>query len=179
MVGAMDGSPVTRRQTVVIGAGNVLRGDDGVGVRVAQALVEGGVPEGVEVIDAGTRGLDLLFEIEGADQALLIDAADMGQAPGTARLFGADQLAGEPDVRFASLHGFGVAEVLALARALGMEPRMTILGIQPADVGGRESLSEALAARLPEYVALARGKLVGTHETCDRLAAGQGSDISG
>jgi hydrogenase maturation protease len=152
------------RRALVVGVGNLLRGDDGIGVRVVRALAEEPLPEGVEVLDAGTSGLDLLFALEGVDAALLVDAAEMRQTPGEARVFDATRLEGNTEVRFSSLHGFGIAEVVALSRALGVEPRLTIVGIQPADVRPREGLSETLAARLPEYVALARGELGGLTE---------------
>jgi len=155
--------PDTQR-TLVIGVGNLLRGDDGIGVRVAQALAREPLPEDVEVIDAGTRGLDLLFELGDAGRVVLIDAAEMGQTPGEARVFDPALLDGQAEVRFSCLHGIGIAEVLALGRVVGVEPQMTIVGIQPADTSPREGLSEALAARLSEYVALARGKLAGTRE---------------
>jgi hydrogenase maturation protease len=160
----MDRPSPNHNRTLVIGAGNVLRGDDGVGVRVAQALAQEPLPEGVEVLDVGTRGLDLLFEFEDADRVVLIDAAEMGQTPGEARVFDAALLEGDTDIRLSSLHGIGIAEVLALGRAVGVEPRMTIVGIQPADLRPREGLSETLSARLPEYVALARGKLAAARE---------------
>ncbi len=160
----MDHTAPDHNRTLVIGVGNLLRGDDGVGVRVAQALAEEGLPEGTEVIDAGTRGLDLLFEFGDAGHVVLIDAAEMGQTPGEARVFDAAALKGDGEVRLASLHGIGIAEVLALGRAVGVEPRMTIVGIQPADLRPREGLSATLSARLPEYVALARGKLAAPRE---------------
>jgi len=147
------------KRTLVIGVGNPLRRDDGVGIQVVRALAEKPLPDGVEAIDAGTGGLDLLFDLEEADRVVLVDAAEMGQAPGEVRVFDAAILDGKTEVRFTSLHGFGVAEVVALGRAVGVEPRMTIVGIQPADVSPGEGLSPALAARLPEYLALAEGAL--------------------
>jgi len=175
----MGHSAADAKRTLVIGVGNLLRGDDGVGVRVAQALAREPLPEEVEVIDAGTQGLDLLFEFGDAERVLLIDAAEMGQTPGEARVFDAALLDGQAEVRFSCLHGIGIAEVLALGRAAGMQPQMTIVGIQPVDTSPREGLSETLAARLSEYVALARGELAGAHETQGLRGAGQGSDISG
>ena len=151
--------PADGNRTLVIGVGNTLRGDDGVGVRVAQELAGGGLPEGVTVVDGGTGGLDLLFEVEEAERVILIDAAEMGGEPGEARVFSGEQVADAPGVRFSSTHGFGVAEVLALARSLGLAPEVVVVGIQPVEVTYRDSLSETLASRVPEYVELATGLL--------------------
>ena len=97
------------RRLLVIGVGNTLRGDDGVGVRVAQALANHPLPEGVTVLDGGTEGLDLLFHLEEADRVILIDAAEMGQTPGEARVLDGERLEAATDVGFSSTHGFGVA----------------------------------------------------------------------
>ncbi len=168
----MDDARSNGKRTLVIGVGNLLRGDDGVGVRVAQALARMPLPEGVEVIDGGTQGLDLLFELEQADEVVLIDAAEMGRAPGEARVFDAALLDGEAGVRFSCLHGIGIAEVVAIGRAVGVEPKLTIVGIQPADTNPQEGLSNTLAAHLPEYVALVRGKLPAPHEPQENRGAG-------
>jgi hydrogenase maturation protease len=164
---------------LVIGVGNPLRGDDGVGVRIALALAELELPEGVSVVDGGTGGLDLLFDLERAERVILIDAAEMGCPPGEARVFPGDQVADAPGVRFASTHGFGVAEVLALARSLGLTPEVTVIGIQPVDAAYRDGLSEALASRVPEYVELATGLLADGRGDPSGPTCGQRSDFSG
>jgi hydrogenase maturation protease len=152
------------RRTLVIGVGNTLRGDDGVGVHVARALAGQPLPDGVEVLDGGTEGLNLLFELERADRVILLDAADMRTSPGQARVLDSTLLAESAKARFSSLHGIGIAEVLAVGRAVGVQPEVTILAIQPADVRPRDGLSEALAARVPEYVKLAEGLLASDRE---------------
>ena len=169
----MAESGANGRRALVIGVGNTLRGDDGVGVHVARTLTCQPLPEGVEVLEGGTEGLNLLFEMERADRVVLIDAAEMGKAPGEARVFGSTLLEGSTKACFSSLHGIGIAEVLALGRSIGVEPEVTILAIQPADVRLREGLSDALAARIPEYVELAKGLLASDQETqaaCGRRA---------
>ncbi len=153
------------RRTLVIGVGNTLRGDDGVGVHVARALACEPLPDAPEVIDGGTEGLNLLFRIEGAERVILIDAADMDEAPGEARTFDAALLENSTKVSFSSVHGIGVAEVLALARSVGVQPQVTILGIQPADIRPRDGLSDALALRVPDYVERVKGLLASDRET--------------
>jgi hydrogenase maturation protease len=170
---------VDSTRTVVIGVGNPLRGDDGVGVRVAQELADGPLPEGVAVADGGTGGLDLLFVLEQAERVVLIDAAEMGCAPGEARTFAGERVAETPGVRFASTHGFGVADVLALARAVGVQSDVTVVGIEPETVAYRDGLSETVASRVPEYVEMVRGLLADGRETPAGHTCGQRSDFSG
>ena len=164
------------RRLLVIGVGNTLRGDDGVGVRVAQALAERLLPQDVTVLDGGTAGLDLIFHLEGADRVILIDAANMGRPPGEAKVFETDRLAVVEDVGFSSTHGFGIAEVLALGRSVGIDPHVTVVGIQPEDASLRDGLSEALASRMPEYVRLVEGMTLLDRENAASLTGGQRSD---
>ena len=138
------------QRLVVIGLGNSLRGDDGVGPRVVEELNRRGLPEGVTALDVGTGGLDLLLVLEGWDRVVVVDAADVGREPGQFVRFTPDQayLAQAAD-RF-SLHHAGLSEVLALADALGRAmPEMVIFGVQPAEIGWREGLSPAVEAALP------------------------------
>jgi hydrogenase maturation protease len=167
MLAGTDGERV-----LVIGVGNTLRGDDGVGVHVARELARGPLPEGVAVLDGGTEGLDLIFHFEEARRVVLIDAAHMGRPPGEATVFDGRLLDRATNVRFASTHGFGVAEVLALGRSIGVEPEVTIVGIQPRDTALRDGLSEPLASRLPEYVELTKGLLVSGRENPTGCACG-------
>lgn len=146
----------THPSILVIGLGNPLRGDDGIGPRVVEELIRRGLPEGVTALDGGTGGLDLLQVLEGWERVVVIDAADVGRErgreilPGQFVRFTPDQawLAQAAD-RF-SLHYAGLSEVLALANALGRAlPRMVIFGVQPAEVGWGEGLSPAVEAALP------------------------------
>ena len=70
-------------KTVVIGCGNLLRGDDAVGPCLIRHLWERGVPHGVVLVDGGTAGMDVAFKMRGANQVILIDASATGAEPGT------------------------------------------------------------------------------------------------
>ena len=138
---------------LVIGLGNPLRGDDGVGPRVVQELNRRGLPEGVIALDVGTGGLDLLRVLEGSKHVVLVDAADVGREPGQFVRFRPDQArlvcAGDR----LSLHHAGLGEVLALADALGRAlPEIVVFGVQPAQVDWGEGLSHAVEAVLPSLI---------------------------
>jgi hydrogenase maturation protease len=142
------GAPVPT--TLVLGLGNPLRGDDGVGVRVVQQLAKWCLPSDVEVVDGGTRGLGLVSLLEGRRRAIVIDAGDMGLAPGEFVRFTLEEarLLREDEGRF-SVHAAGLREALLLARALGMLPEEVVLfGVQPAHIAWEAGLSPQVEATL-------------------------------
>jgi hydrogenase maturation protease len=151
----ISGTANTEQLRILIaGVGNVLRGDDGFGVAVAQALTRrGGLPDGVCVFEAGIAGIPLVQELmDGYDALIVADAVDRGRAPGTVYLI-------EPDIddpafldpaalhsSLADAHYTEPSKVLTLAKALGVLPlEVFIVGCQPAgyDELGAE-LSEAV-----------------------------------
>jgi len=146
--------------SLVIGLGNPLRGDDGVGPRVVAELRRRGLPEGVEALDLGTGGLDLLRVLEGQRRVVIVDAADIGRAsvgvgrePGRFVRFTLDEARLIYATDNLSFHHAGLGEVLALCDALGRElPQMVIFGVQPAEIGWGEGLSPPVEARLPALI---------------------------
>jgi len=134
-------------RTVVIGVGNRLMGDEGIGVRVVEELKRRSLPDDVDVVDAGTIGLDLLFVLEGYARAVIVDAAEMGLPAGEVRVLGPADLAEAGPVSDA--HGMGVAQVLELAEAMGLCPANVVLvGVQPDRVGPALDLSKPVEAAL-------------------------------
>jgi len=102
--------------TLVIGCGNLLRGDDAVGPVLVRRLLDRGLPAGFEVADGGTSGMDVAFRMRGADRVVLVDASATGTQPGTLyRLQGSDveQL---PPLEGINLHAFRWDHALAFAR---------------------------------------------------------------
>lgn len=135
--------------TLILGLGNPLRGDDGVGPRLVEALNRNSLPEGVTALDGGTGGLDLLRLVERWERVVIVDAADVGREPGEYVRFTPDQVRLKRSSKTLSLHHAGLSEVLALAEALDLDlPDMVILGVQPEMIGWREGLSPAVAAGL-------------------------------
>jgi hydrogenase maturation protease len=146
---------------LVIGLGNPLMGDDGLGLAALERLAtDWVVPSGVQLIDGGTWGLNLLPLIEAADQVLFLDAVDAGMPPGaTVELTGNELPAGLGHKL--SSHQIDLREVLALAQLRGSLPRtMACLGLQPASVELRTGLSPAVRDRLDELVTATAARLV-------------------
>jgi hydrogenase maturation protease len=141
----------------VLGIGNILMRDDGVGVRLMEALRESRRwPDCVEFIDGGAGGLGLLTVIESARRLVVLDAAEMGLAPGRHRVIGERELAAQAAEHRLSLHDLSFPETLRLARLTGAGPEeMVILAIQPGVVDFGTILGDDVRAALPSLVEIA------------------------
>ena len=122
------------KRILVLGVGNVLLRDEGVGVKVVEKLTAAyGFSPNVELVDGGTLGLRLLDPISRTDHVIVVDAVQNGQAPGTLYRLPAEEL--EKRVTFKnSLHQLDLVETLAYAEVLGHRPSAVIIGIEPADI---------------------------------------------
>lgn len=139
-------------RVVVLGVGNELYRDDGVGVVAARELGCHGLPPHVEVIEGHVGGLDLLFEMEGATQVILIDAVDHGGAPGQVVVFTPDQVRLLPPGSIASLHEIGLEHVLELGALVGLTENLQVIGVQPEQVTAGFELSPAVQAAVPRVL---------------------------
>ena len=138
---------------MVLGLGNPLRGDDGVGPRIIEELTRRGLPEGVTALDVGNAGLDLLNILEGWERAVIVDAAEMGREPGCFVRFTPDEARLTQAGDHFSLHNAGLGDALALAGALGWTlPELVIFGVQPAEVDWQAGLSLAVEASIPALI---------------------------
>lgn len=132
----------------VLGIGNILLRDDGVGVHAIQKLRdEYEFPKSVKLIDGGTKGLDLLPFFEGNDKVLIIDAANFKKEPGTIDTIEGDKIPGFLSSKL-SVHQIGLPDMLFAARLMGITPsEMCLIGIQPKSVESGTELSEEIKTR--------------------------------
>ena len=133
-------------RVLVAGVGNVFLGDDGFGVEVVQRLARRELPEGVEVVDFGIRGLDLAYALQDDyEVAIFVDATPRGGEPGTVYLL-------EPEVEedgevSLDAHGMDPVKVIKLSRALGARPTRTlVVGCEPQVVLSGEAYDDMLMA---------------------------------
>ncbi len=119
-------------KTAVLGVGNILLSDEGIGVRAVEALGERyELPADVEIIDGGTMGLDLLPFIEHKERLLIVDAVNIGEPPGTIAVIEGDDIPKFLAIKM-SVHQIGLPEMLSAAKIMGILPReMCLVGIQP------------------------------------------------
>ena len=140
------------RPKLALGIGNILMGDDGVGVRVIEALQRQTLPPDVETADGGMRGADLMDLIAHRDKVVVVDAVQTDAPPGTVVLLDPDAL---PASRTPALsaHDLGVIEALHMARALGCAPRvLRIVGIRIERTGFGVTLSPRVRRAVPSAV---------------------------
>lgn len=143
--------------TVIIGIGNPLCGDDGVGIALLETLT-GRVA--ADCVDAGTSAMQVVHALAGRRRALLLDCARMGLTPGDIRRFTLDDIADEQILPRLSMHEGDLLTFLTLARQLGDAPASLVLfGIEPDNVEMGMALSPAITARLDEYLAMIETEL--------------------
>jgi len=142
---------------LVVGCGNLLRGDDGVGPVLVRHLWERGIPDGARIVDGGTAGMDVAFQMRGAGRVVLIDAATTGSEPGTIFRVPGSELGELPPLQGLHTHMFRWDHALAFARwALGdaYPADITVFLVEVADVALGAELSAPVVAAMEEVIAL-------------------------
>lgn len=150
-------------RVVVLGVGNILMSDEGVGVHAVTALAERyAIPDEVEIIDGGTAGMDCLDRIAEADLLLIADCVrKQGRAPGFITRLADAEINAWFNTKI-SPHQVGLSDVLAACSFHGISPkRVVLVGVQPESFDTSMELTPTVAAVLPEMI----GRLV------DELAA--------
>jgi hydrogenase maturation protease len=144
-------------ERLIIGIGNAFRGDDGVGLIVAQRLRALALPD-VTVLEQSGEGTALVEAWKAAEQVIVVDALSSGSEPGTIHRFEAGQKPLPAHFSAGSTHAFGLAEAVELARQLDrLPPGLVIYGIEARDFAPGTGLSpevETAAAALIEQIAL-------------------------
>jgi len=132
--------------TLVLGLGNLLMQDDGIGVRVVQRfLAQYHIPNGVKVLDGGVRGLSLLPYLEGISRLLIIDAIQSGKPPGTLSRLAGEEISKNLGPKL-SIHQEGLADLLWTALATDVYPQEVILwGVEPARLDTGLDMSPSVA----------------------------------
>jgi hydrogenase maturation protease len=144
----------TRPPILVMAVGNLLRGDDGFALAVLEELEKAGLPETVELFDAGTSAIDLMEIFNGRQRLIVLDAVRGGQAPGTLYRFSPEEVeAGSLPMN--SLHQVGLLETLKLGELVDCKPASTVvIGVQPEATELGIGLSVAVQNAVPKAVRL-------------------------
>jgi hydrogenase maturation protease len=144
--------PRERQPVLILGIGNILMADEGIGVRAIEAMQQMVLTDDVELFDGGTAGADLIDVLSDREKVIVIDAMDADLPPGTILRLTPEQLSPseQPSV---SLHEIGLIETLAMAKHIGTAPKETVVvGVQPRDILPRYTLSDTLSAALPRII---------------------------
>lgn len=139
-------------RVAVIGIGNPVMGDDGIGPRLVSELEES--VSGVDLIDMGTGGMQLVHVLAQYGTVVIIDSADMGLRPGDSKLFSPEEVVSLKETRSYSLHDWDIIRSIEISRELEEVPeRILILAVQPASLEMGERLSPEVEQGIPRYVA--------------------------
>lgn len=141
------------RKTLVLGLGNPLRGDDGIGAAVIERLQQQDTPPHVTLLDGGTPGLETILLLQDYPRVIIIDAADMQRRAGEWAVFAREDVllrSGDLHQRV-TVHYADLSEALTLGEAMNLLPdEITIIGIQPLSTGWEIGLSAPVSAAIDE-----------------------------
>ncbi len=139
---------------LIIGLGNILRRDDGIGIRILEHI-----KSDAEIINGEVCGFALIDKIAEHDEAIIIDAVNMGKPAGTCKIFSSEAIkchpraSGDPEVKM-STHKFGLADILALIKTLEIKTKIHIIGIQPQDISFGNDLTDEISMAIPKVMEL-------------------------
>jgi len=152
-------TPNSRKRTVVLGVGNLLLSDEGVGVHVINKMMEMALPPEVELVEGGVDGLRLMSVVIGTDRLIVIDAVKGGGSPGSIYRFGPDDLATHADTSKTSVHQIGILEVIRLSGLVANPPETTVIGIEPKSIEVGMELSPEIQSKVPRIIELVLDEL--------------------
>ena len=138
----------------ILGVGNELLSDEGVGVHVIKELREMDIPPGIEVIEGGTDGFGLLNIICETDHLVVIDSLKGGGNPGSIYRFNVKDAPNCPDYFKTSVHQIGILEVLNLSGLIGKTPETIVFGVEPKRITTGMELSPEIQEKIPRIIEL-------------------------
>lgn len=147
-------------RVAVVGVGNLLLSDEGLGVRAVQRLMENyEPPEGVELIDGGTLGIGLLYHLDGVERLLILDAVRGGGTPGTIYRFEKEEVKTYLREKV-SAHDTGIQDILGVLDLLGRSPKEVVLiGMEPKTLEVGDELSPEVEGKIGLLVEAALDQL--------------------
>ncbi|GEM_PF-832552 len=153
-----DTNSINGTKIKVIGFGNKFLSDDGIGPIMIEELEKTVLSKdkNIELIDLGTSGTDLIFQIKECHRIIIIDALDAGQDAGKVIRIKEKDIEHfcNEGLKSLSLHDLNLADVLKLARAMKLKTDITIIGIKPLNMEFGEELSPAIQEKIPEMISL-------------------------
>jgi len=154
----------------IIGVGNPLRKDDGIGIILLNHLIKKmDLPSNVTCIDGGTGGMNVLYDCNTFDVVIFIDAVDFKGVPGETRFFSIDDIKTNKQVSSVSTHNEDLFQILRIGRELGECPdTVFVFGVQPADIGFGEGLNEQINEKIEDIIISMKEnilKIIGKNET--------------
>lgn len=144
---------------LIVGIGNLLLRDEGVGVHVVNRLQEIGLPAGVEAVDGGTDSYNLVEVFSKSSNLIIVDAMQAGGEPGTIYRAWLEDLELKPEENAVSLHQMHFIEAVSMVKMLGHHPRVLVFGIEPKDMTWGLDLTPEVEARVSRLIALIQSEI--------------------
>ncbi|MEW6213906.1 MAG: HyaD/HybD family hydrogenase maturation endopeptidase [Nitrospirota bacterium] len=157
--GEIGGETISPSKIIILGVGNLLLSDEGVGVHVANELMKMDLPPEVVVVEGGTEGFRLLNVIAEADRLIVVDAVRGGGVPGSIYRFDIEDVRNCPAGFKTSVHQIGILEVINLSGLVGKTPQTTIIGVEPKSLKMGMDLSPEIKAKIPRIIELIQDEL--------------------
>lgn len=140
---------------LILGLGNFLLKDEGIGVHIAQRMMNMSLPAEVEVIDGGTLGMKLVYYIENRTKVIVIDAVLTDDQPGTIYRFTGNDLLEGNECQLFSAHDINFTHVLKNAEMFGNKPKEVVfIGIKPKDISPGIELTPLIESQIPRIIEL-------------------------
>jgi hydrogenase maturation protease len=166
-----------KRRILILGVGNLLLSDEGVGVHIARTLMEMDFPPQVRVVEGGTDGFGLMHILLEAERLILVDAIRGGGPPGSIYRFEIEDCPPFPDTYKTSVHQISILEVINLSGLIGSAPRTTIIGVEPKCLEMGMDLSPEIEAKIPRVIQLVREEVVRSLGTLAEKRSFEGSSL--
>jgi hydrogenase maturation protease len=148
----------SKGKTLIVGMGNLLCRDEGIGVHVVQEMEKMELPGHIELLDIGTSTMDLISHLEGVERLIVIDAMQGGGVPGTIYKCKPEDLLPKEEGPI-SLHEIGLLESLDMAKKMGWEIQTVVVGVEPEVLDWGMELSEAVRDKVPKIIDIIEGVL--------------------
>jgi len=145
----------------IVGCGNLLRGDDGVGPILIRKLWEIGLPSFVKLADGGTAGMDVLFQIKGAKHVIIIDACKTGAEPGTIYEVPGEEFENIPLPQQLNLHAFRWDHAISVGRWLLKDEfpeKITVYLVEAQNIDYGMELSEPVKEAMEQLIEIIKQK---------------------
>ncbi len=146
-------------KVVIIGIGNLLLMDEGIGVHTINELEKYDLPRSVEIYDGGTGGFKLIDLIHNAKKVIFIDAVEIEKEPGTITIFKSEDVRSQYPKKRYSLHDTDLLEVIKMIELLDNAPEIEIVGIQPKTINYGTALSKELTDSMSNIINTVRRKI--------------------
>lgn len=148
------------KKVIILGVGNILLIDEGIGVRAVEAFERRyRLPAGVDVIDAGTAGMEMLETLENLDHLIIADCARLGKPPATVSVLRGEEVPNFFKTKI-SPHQIGISDVLGSLIFTGRQPKqISLICIQPNLIETGMELTPEVAAAIPEVLESIVGEL--------------------